>query len=145
MATASDIVAACEACWEEHKGDCSGFVKAVAGRLGVDLQGNADAIVDQLRQNPSLSLADGLSACRAAEQGLLVVGGLKGSEQASPSAHGHVVVVVPGPLAHDRYPSAYWGQLGGVGRKNTTLNFAWRKSDRDKVVFAAFPAGGPVA
>lgn len=28
-------------------------------------------------------------------------------------AHGHVVVVVPGTLAHGRYPSAWWGSLGG--------------------------------
>lgn len=145
VVTASDVLAACESCWDEHKGDCSGFVRAVAKRVGIDLQGNADAIVDQLRQGPWTPLGDGAAACRAAERGLFVVGGLKGADQAKPSAHGHVVVVVPGPLAHEKYPSAYWGQLGGVGRKSVTLNFAWRKSDRDKVAYAAFGAGEPSA
>ncbi len=35
--------------------------------------------------------------------------------------HGHVVVLVPGPLSHGKYPTAYWGSLGGVPKKYTTL------------------------
>jgi hypothetical protein len=29
----------------------------------------------------------------------------------------HVVVVVDGPLAHGKYPTAYWGSLHGIGKK----------------------------
>src|ERR1700693_1601342 len=42
--------------------------------------------------------------------------------------HGHVVVVVAGqPLAHGKYPFAYWGRLGGGGAKDKTVNWAWAR------------------
>jgi hypothetical protein len=63
-----------------------------------------------------------------------VVAGLNGANQQVP-AHGHVVVVVQGSLAHDLYPTDYWGQLGGVGKKDMTLNWAWTAGDRDNVVY----------
>jgi hypothetical protein len=62
--------------------------------------------------------------------------GLKGSEQAHPDQHGHVVIVVDGSLAHDAYPSAYWGGLGGQPGRNQTLNFAWTVADRDRISYA---------
>ncbi|MET1257375.1 hypothetical protein [Aliikangiella maris] len=61
---------------------------------------------------------------------MLVIVGLK----AQP--HGHVAIVVPGPLAHGKYPTAYWGSLGGVPKKNTTINWSWNKKDRDNVIYA---------
>jgi hypothetical protein len=67
--------------------------------------------------------------------------GLRGSEQAHPDAHGHVVVIVDGPLAHDAYPSAYWGKLGGTGAKDKTINWAWTAEDRDRVFYAAHDLG----
>jgi hypothetical protein len=87
-------------------------------------------------------LDNGATACAVAAAGQLVIAGLKGSEQQEPSAHGHVVVVVSGPLAHDKYPSAYWGRLGGVGARNKTLNYAWRSGDRDTVTYATMPIVG---
>jgi hypothetical protein len=49
-----------------------------------------------------------------------------------------VVATAPGQsLAHGRYPFAYWGRLGGVGKENATINFAWRAEDRDNVSYAA--------
>jgi hypothetical protein len=52
---------------------------------------------------------------------------------------GHVVVVVPGPLAHGLYPTAYWGSTAaGIQKKNTTVNWAWKKEDRDKVLYAYY-------
>lgn len=137
--TAEDILAACEAEWEAHKADCSGFVKAVAARLQIPLHGLANDIVATISQPPWLRLADGVQAEKAAAGGRFVVAGMRGSDQAAPAEHGHVVVVVKGePLAHDRYPFAYWGRLGSVGRKNETLNFAWNPQDRDRIVYAAF-------
>jgi hypothetical protein len=103
----------------------------------VSLQGLADVIVETLRGGGTwTALADGVAARQSAAAGKLVIGGLKGSEQAKPDAHGHVVVVVDGPLAHGAYPSAYWGSLGGTPARNQTVNFAWTTQDRDKVFYA---------
>ena len=129
---------ACEACFAAHANDCSGFARAVANQLGMTLNGLANAIVDTLRNDPNwTSLPDGVTASQSAAAGKLVIGGLKGSEQANPDEHGHVVIVVSGPLAHGKYPSAYWGRLGGGGAKDKTINWAWRAEDRDRVTYAA--------
>ena len=128
---------ACEDCFAAHQGDCSGFVKAVASKLDVTLTGLADDIVETIRAGGEWKpLANGVAAAARARDGKLVIAGLKGSEQAHPDAHGHVVVVVDGPLARDAYPSAYWGKLGGTGSKNKTLNFVWNADDRDEISYA---------
>jgi hypothetical protein len=140
MATAQDIIDACEAEWDAHQSDCSGFAKAVAVRLGVALTGMANDIVGEIQQAPWTPVADGPTAATEAMQGRLVIAGLKGADQQVPDPHGHVVVVVQGPLAHGLYPTAYWGQLGGVGKKDTGLNWAWREGDRDNIVYGAIDA-----
>jgi hypothetical protein len=128
---------ACKACFAAHKNDCSGFAKAVAARLGVPLSGLANDIVDRIMAGGRWTpLEDGVAAAESAEAGKFVIGGLKGSEQSHPSAHGHVVVVVGRPLAREAYPSAYWGRLGGVGKEDTTINFAWNTADCDNVFYA---------
>ena len=33
------------------------------------------------------------------------------------------------------YPTAYWSQLGGVGKRDATLNWAWRAGGRDHAVY----------
>ena len=137
MATAQDIIDACEAEWDAHKSDCSGFAKAVAARLGVTLTGMADDIVGEIAVAPWSPIADGPTAAAQAAQGRLVLAALNGADQQVPDAHGHVVVVVQGALAHGLYPTAYWGQLGGVGKKDMTLNWAWREGDRDHVIYGA--------
>ena len=137
---------ACEACFEAHKSDCSGFVRAVGSTLGVPIAGLANDIVAALRSGGEWRpLPDGVAAAASAKAGKLVVGGLPGSEQSAPSSHGHVVVVVAGPLAHDRYPSAYWGRLGGVGAKFETVNFAWTQQDRGRVSYAEHDLPSPPA
>ena len=138
---------ACEACFAANADDCSRFARAVAGRLGVTLHGIANNIVDTIRSSPQWTvLAGGVAACQEATAGKLVIGGLKGSEQTHPDAHGHMVVVVAGqPLAHGKYPFAYWGRLGGGGAKDKTVNWAWKVADRDNVTYAAHdiePASG---
>jgi hypothetical protein len=129
---------ACEASFDAHADDCSGFVRAVSSLLGVNLGGLADEIVETIRNgNGWTLLTDGAGAAQSAAAGKLVIGGLEGSRQTVPDPHGHVVVVVSGPLADNRYPSAYWGRLGGVGEKDKTINWAWRAADRDRVAYAA--------
>lgn len=133
---ASEIIAACESVWDANKSDCSGFVKAVCEQFQVAMTGQADNIIDQIQSAGWTSLSDGVAAKRAADQGQLVICGLRGASLTPPNSHGHVAVVVSGALAHGKYPTAYWGQLGGVGRKKETLNYAFKKVDRDKVIYA---------
>ena len=139
MTSAQDIVAACKREWPAFKGDCSGFARAVAARLNVPLAGLANEIVDHIRAHWGV-LPDGAAAKEAVERGELVIAGLRGDEQKNPSAHGHVVVVVPGEAAFGRYPRAYWGRLGAEGKRDETLNFSWNKRDRDRITYAAAPA-----
>lgn len=123
------IIELCELHWAAHQKDCSGFVKAVAADLGIHLSGLANSIVDQIQTLPWRVLDSGEAAQREAVKGNLVIGGLKADN------HGHVVIVVPGVLAHHKYPRAYWGSLAGVGKKNETINWSWNKTDRDKVIY----------
>ena len=130
---------ACEACFEAHASDCSGFARAVSDHLGVQLHGLANDIVDTLRGgNGWTPLRNGAAAADSAAAGKLVIGGLKGSEQTHRDPHGHVVVVVTGPLdpTHDAYPKAYWGKLGGRGAEDQWTNWAWNEGDRDRVSYA---------
>jgi hypothetical protein len=129
MADNSAVVAACQAHWEAHKADCSGFARAVATALGVPLTGMANDIVDELQKEPWTITMDGNEAAAKAQAGYFVLGGLK------EDPHGHVVVVVGPPFAHDKYPSAYWGRLGAVGAENQTINWSWNAEDRDKVIY----------
>ncbi len=131
------VIDACEACFDANSGNCSGFVAAVGQVLGIAIHGQANQIADALSAGgPWTTLADGVAAAEAAGAGKFVVAGLRGDKQAAVSPHGHVVVVVGGALAHGKYPSAYWGRLGGVGEKNQTLNYAWNIHDRDNITYA---------
>jgi hypothetical protein len=134
---ANRTIAKCEEVWDANKADCDAFAKAVAGAFGVTLNGQANDIVDQIQTAGWTRLADGSAAKAAADSGMLVIGGLKGSAMTPAEAHGHVVVVVSGPIASGKYPSAYWGKLNGVGRRNTTVNYAWKAADRDNVIYAS--------
>jgi hypothetical protein len=96
------VIQACETHWETYKNDCSGFVKAVAQQLGISLTGSANDIVDQAQTPPWTVLESGAEAKYKADDGLFVLGGLKAL------GHGHVVVVVSGPLLNKKYPTAYW-------------------------------------
>ena len=137
--TRDPVRKACEACFQTYKSDGTEFARAVAREFDVHLPGVADEIVDNLRSGPHwIALPNGIAAAQSAKEGKLVIGGLKGSEKAHPDPHGHVVVVVAGPLAHDAYPSAYWGGHGETGARNKTTNWAWRTEDRDQVSYAAY-------
>lgn len=138
LATAplSDVViAVCKKEWDACKGDCSGFVRVVASDLGIHLAGLANEIVSFVRKNWQ-SAKDGPTAASLAAQGMFVIGGLEDEP------HGHVVVVVRGPLNRGKYPTAYWGQLGGVGKEAQTINWAWNAKDRDNVEYYYYNFGG---
>jgi hypothetical protein len=123
------IIDVCEANWDANKGDCNHFVKAVADALGVTLFGigdDADAIMDKLSNAAGWSLipsAPDLSAVENdAAAGQFIIAGLRGADFTPSRAHGHVVVVVNGDDPnHPGYPLAYWGMLGGVGQKDSSI------------------------
>lgn len=133
---AQKIIDECEKQFEAHKNNCSGFVKAVAAKFSVKLTGQADDIVDQIGGEGWTKLKDGKAAKEKADAGWLVIGGLKSTDHSPPRSNGHVVVVVKGGLAHNKYPTGYWGSLNGNGEKNKTINYAWNTSDRDNVTYS---------
>jgi hypothetical protein len=135
-AKAQSIISQCDIVFDANKADCNKFVKAVASHFGIELQGAADSIVDGISGAEWTQLSDGIAAKAQADSGFLVIGGLKGSDMSPPEDHGHVVIVVSGPLAQDKYPTAYWGKLEGVGSQNKTVNWAWTSANRDKVKYA---------
>lgn len=132
MSTDTDpVVAACETEWESWKADCSGFVKAVAGRLGVNLSGQANELIEYLQRAPDWYKLDrdAKGAMTRASLGEFVIGGL------AARPHGHVVVVVRSVAT--TYPLAYWGRFGAVGKKRSTINFSWRRADLANVRYFA--------
>ena len=132
------IAEVCEANWAAHQSDCSGFVKAVAADLGIRLTGQANSIIDAIGRSPWEDLGtDAKKAVLRAGSRHLVIGGLK----ASPN--GHVVVIVPGGA--NPWPHAYWGRLGGVGRRNATINWSWNAADRARVKYYALSIPTPIA
>lgn len=141
--SARDVIAACQRHLPSHPNDCSGFVRAVAQECGVLLFGDANSIADQLT-GAAGRLPDGIAAARAAASGALVIGGVQAP------GHGHVVVVVNGPLGHGKYPYAFWGKYhsmsiggqtinAGLTHGHGSVNWAFSKPVRDKVRYAAYP------
>lgn len=139
--SARDIIAICQRQLGQHSNDCSGFVKAVADACGVLLVGNANRIASTL--DAGRRLPNGLAAHQAAAQGDLVIAGVHGD------GHGHVVVVVDGPVGLGKYPYAFWGRIhefaaGGVKinagftRGHGTLNFAFSSAQLPLIAYAAF-------
>lgn len=122
-----------------HAADCSGFAKAVAKEFSITLTGQANDIVGQLTSaNGWTELGSdaqaGQRAADAAAKGHLVIGARK------EAGNGHVVVVVEGtPLAHGKYPFAYWGKLNDPANAgfNKTVNWAWDQASRDSVTYAS--------
>ncbi|WP_233888777.1 hypothetical protein [Paraburkholderia flagellata] len=140
-----NIIAICQRNILRYSNDCAGFVRAVAGACGVLLIGDANSIVGLLKTGQFLS--DGTAAQQAAASGQLVIAGVCAPR------HGHVAVVVDGPIRAGKYPYAFWGryhELAAAGisanvgftRGHGTLNFAFDADKLDLVQYASF---SPVA
>lgn len=132
VTTKESIVAACRTQYDLHSDDCSGFLRAVAADLGYPLSGNANTLVDYFdRSWTTLTRAEAIAAAR---QGVFVVAGLKGSDHNPPRNHGHVVVVVDGPLYHNKYPLVWGGSIGSAQSPGTkSVGEVWNRTDRDAV------------
>jgi hypothetical protein len=137
----SRIIAACTRRWPFNQGDCSAFVRAVAGDCGVVLSGNANAIYEQIASGPWVRIGVGASAASVAGvtagEGRLVIA----ARQDQP--HGHVAVVVDYRNAFDSYSAidrrkavAFWGSLNFVGAEYTRITKSWSSADLQGVLFA---------
>ena len=122
------IVDACEKHWSAHKGNCSGFVKAVAAEIGIFLPDKkADPIIEYLSEWTRASwwkIGSPKDAGTLAEEGYFVLACLTSTD--SGRANGHVAVVTSGyKSSHRGDPRGYWGTLDAVGRKNQTMNWSF--------------------
>jgi hypothetical protein len=136
---AEKIANACESKFAVNKGDCNIFAIAVASDFNITLSGLADDIVDEIQTGEWIKLNDGIEAKAKADEGLFVIAGLKSVDTIPRATHGHLVVVLSGPLARDKYPTAMWGSLAGIlpSPGKNTINYSWNKASRDRVIYAA--------
>jgi hypothetical protein len=144
---ADKVVKACKDKWPSAKGSCNGFVNAVTTEFGVSLPGTADQILDRVEAAGSgwKMLTDGVAAKAAAEQGKLVVAGLRSTDFSTPNQHGHVVIVVPGAMNPGGWaPAAYWGSIdptiASKGGSGSPLSLCFREADgkSDKFVYRSY-------
>ncbi len=137
----SSLLQACEGAWEaewlsgtKNKNNCSGFVKAVAKKMGASLPDQtADGLVTYMKNNWT-SVKSGPEARTKAIAGTLVVAGLKSDEQKRCPNQGHVAVVVAGTLYREKYPKCWGGSTGSAQSKGTlSIGEVFATADRDKV------------
>lgn len=132
------IIDACEKHWNAHKSDCSGFAKAVANELGIELPNvKADPIIDWISEWSRASwweIGTPIRAGAYAEEGYFVLACLTSAK--SGRENGHVAVVTSGhKSAHSKYPRGYWGAYKSIGAKNDTINWSFPKEHMDKVTY----------
>lgn len=133
--------------WEEefikgtkNKNNCSGFVKAVAKKLGVPLPdtANADGIIDSISSSWK-KLESGTEAARLASTGVFVLVGLKATSHTPARNNGHVAIVIRGKLYKEKYPVVWGGSTGGAqSQGDKSVGEVWNKSDRDNVVYYSY-------
>ncbi|MBL7894821.1 MAG: hypothetical protein JNK50_05985 [Bacteroidia bacterium] len=133
---AKEIIEECEKKYKTHKAFCNEFVIEVAKKFGVTLSGDADEIVKGLKKDGWTLIKDGKTAKEKADNGWFVVAGLRSDKHDPPRKSGHVAIVVKGELAHDKYPTGWWGSEDNVKGDGLTLNYSWNKKDRDNIVYA---------
>jgi hypothetical protein len=133
---------------DDNKGNCSGFVKAVGDKRGIQVgttgQGQANDIYDEISGSPWLDLGQGhagaVKAAYYARQGYFVVAAWK-----SDSGNGHVAVVTDlknlqsrGALT-DRNVAASWGVLNhaDLAQNGGAIRESFGPDKRDTVRYAA--------
>lgn len=120
---ADQIIESCEKHLSTFRADCSGFARAVAADFGITLVGDANHLAEALETRWA-SASSPREAGRLAGLGKFVI-----AAKAEPKGrHGHVAIIVKGPLSHGEYPPGYWGSLGGVAGRNIPITRAWSKT-----------------
>lgn len=147
MSSNQCITNKCEESWEEefipsikNKNNCSGFVKSVANKLNILIpQVQADGIVDFIK-NTWTKIDTGLDAVRKVKEGYFVLAGLKSSDHSISTNQGHIVIVIDGPLNHNKYPICWGGSTGRAQSKgDKSISEVWNRIDRDKVIYYMYP------
>ncbi|MCC7066824.1 MAG: hypothetical protein IT523_00065 [Burkholderiales bacterium] len=143
------IVDACSQSWEEstsanlpNKNNCSGFLKAVASKLGIVLpvSANADLLIDFMIDQQWKTTTSGKEAANLAENGAFVVAALKSGDHNPARANGHVAVVVSGTLYREVYPLCWCGSIGSAQSCGTkSVGEVWNRRDRDQVTYYRCP------
>lgn len=141
------IIDQCSAVWGEefikgvkNRDNCSGFVKAVAKKLGILLPetANADGIADAVKAG-WVMVDSGVEAARQAGMGNLVLAVLKASDHTPPRQNGHVAIVVSGELYRSKYPKVWCGSLGSAqSQGELSVSEVWGQTDRDNVKYYAY-------
>jgi len=117
------------------------YVIEVANRLGVNLSGSADQILDGMEGSASWKALGSAAAARdAALQGRLVIAGTRSDAGSPPRTEGQVAVVTGGPMnAGGWAPAGYWGSsdpavsaLGGAG---APISGCFRAGLKDQIIY----------
>ncbi len=141
MANDSCIIDKCKLSWEEsfveghtNYKNCSGFVKSVAEKLGVNLPNiNADGLVSYIALNWK-QLDSASEAASKAALGYFVLAGLKGADHSPARGLGHIAVVISGNLYRGIYPKTWGGSTGAAQSQGTkSTGEIWNRQDRDNV------------
>lgn len=141
------IIEKCKESWDEeflpgtkNANNCSGFVKAVARKLGIPLDAtlNADGISDAVAASWE-KIDSGEAAAKKAATGYFVLAVLKSSDHRPARANGHVAVVVDGPLYRGKYPLVWGGSIGSAQSQGSkSVGEVWNRSDRDSVQYYSY-------
>src|SRR5688572_8820548 len=141
------IVDKCKLAWDEefipgiaNKNNCSGFVKAVAKKLGIPIShtANADGIVAELAGAWS-EVSTGAEAAQKAAAGSLVIVGSKGADHKPARTSGNWGIMVSGALCRRKYPRCRGGSIGGAQSAGTrSVGESWNRNDRDSVRYFVY-------
>lgn len=138
------IIEQCSVAWEgefvkgrKNKDNCSGFVKAVAKKLGIPLPETADADgIAAVVSSGWARVPSGGEAARLASMGSFVLAVLKGGEHVPPRNNGHVAIVVSGELYRHQYPKVWGGSIGNAqSQGEKSVGEVWNRVDRDSVKY----------
>lgn len=150
--TADGVVAACEhfLASEHDRMACNFFVQDVCGVFGIadPVADQANDIAERIGGGAFEQLSGAAAAAeRAAQDGWIVV-----AAAATPGGHGHVAIIIPGPLMHfpsGDWPKGYWGALSGKWSGHDTpagfgpdfINQGFNGQQRSVIKFGALPIG----
>ncbi|MER9489617.1 hypothetical protein NKI50_27190 [Mesorhizobium sp. M0563] len=113
----------------------------VAHRLGVNVSGSADQILDSIEGNASWrALSDAAAAREAALQGKLVIAGVRSNAGTPPKMEGQLAVVTGGPMnAGGWAPSGYWGSsdpaIAALGGAGAPISGCFRAGLKDQIIY----------
>ncbi|WP_174826904.1 DUF2304 domain-containing protein [Rhizobium ruizarguesonis] len=118
------------------------YVVEVAHRLGVNLSGSSDQILERIEESPSWrALPDGPAARDAALRGKFVIAGVKSGAGSPPRMEGQLAVVVAGPLNAGAWaPAGYWGSsdftIARTGGSGAPISECFRAALRDDILYS---------